>query len=111
MALFFLSGCINSNNIPLVANPTNELATIQSVYAKELANIKVGDYIKDVQAKFPEMVMTSDNMKNTIYELNYHQKYYLLADSKANQHSKTYTQKLAFYFINKKLVQWQAKKI
>ncbi len=106
--LFILSGCVANKNIPAVAVPIHDLTTIKSVYAKELSSIKVGDYIKDVQLKFPTMVMSSDNMKNTIYEVSYQQQYSLIEDNDAKEN--TYTQKLAFYFINKKLVQWLVKK-
>lgn len=108
--LLVLSACstIAPAPIPRVDNPSQELISIKSYYKTELASIKVGDYINEIKEKFPSLTLASDNMKNTIYEINLEQPYQL-KQSEAGSEVKTYQQKLAFYFINKKLVHWQAK--
>lgn len=106
-AFLLLASCSTSSNLPITNNPDIELTSIKDKYVKQLAKIQVGDYIEKVATIFPEMFMTSDTMKNTQYEFDYHQQYFLAAQSKPLE--KTYSQTLRFYFVNKKLVHWGVK--
>ena len=110
VALILLSACstTTNSNIPRIENPSLELVSIKNHYKKELSSIKVGDYISEIKDKFPELTLASDNMKNTIYEVNFDQDYQLKHSDTAEK-KQTYQQKIAFYFINKKLVHWQVK--
>lgn len=103
-----LFSCSSPPNVPTIDDPNLELISIKKQYADELANIHVGDYIDYVATQFPEMIVASDNMKNTIYEFSY-QQHYLLAENNNDNKAKTYTQTLRFYFINQKLVHWEVK--
>lgn len=105
LTILLLISCTSSPDFPTVDDPRIELTSIKKQYANELANIHVGDYINYVAKQFPEMFVTTDNMKNTIYEFTYPQQY-LLAN---NNEIKTYTQTLRFYFINQKLAHWKVK--
>ncbi len=105
--LLLLTSCSTNNNVPTIDNPHNELISIKQKYASELANIQVGDYIKKVSKLFPEMYLASKTMKNTQYEFDYHQQYFLVANN--NSIVQTKTQTLRFYFVNKKLVHWGVK--
>lgn len=105
LTILLLISCTSSPDFPKVDAPSIELTSIKKQYANELANIHVGDYINYVAKQFPEMFVTTDNMKNTIYEFTYPQQY-LLAN---NNEIKTYTQTLRFYFINQKLAHWKVK--
>ncbi|MCP4986517.1 MAG: hypothetical protein GY928_10810 [Colwellia sp.] len=105
--LLLLTSCSTNNNIPTIDNPNNELINIKQKYIDELANIQVGDYIKKVAKLFPDMYLASKTMKNTQYELDYHQQYFLAANDTSPVQTKTQT--LRFYFINKKLVHWGVK--
>ncbi len=114
MKLFFtalifllLASCSTINNSPTINNPDIELTSIKQKYVNELANIQVGDYIESVAVLFPEMHIASKTMKNTQYEFDYNQQYFLAADNSSLE--KTYTQTLRFYFVNKKLVHWGVK--
>ncbi len=107
LVFLLLAGCSSSNIVPTTDNPDTELTSIKQRYINELANIQVGDYIDKVATLFPGMFISSDTMKNTQYEFNYHQQYFLAAQS--NTVEKTYTQTLRFYFVNKKLVHWGVK--
>lgn len=109
LALFILllASCSTIKNTPTIDNPDTELTSIKQKYVNELANIQVGDYIEAVAVLFPEMFIASQTMKNTQYEFNYNQHYFLAADNRAQE--KTYTQTLRFYFVNKKLVHWEVK--
>lgn len=107
-----LISCTNSVNLPIVQDPSTELITIKSRYSSELASLMVGEYIASVNKKFPGMLIASDTMKNTIYEFTYDQPYRLHINkhntqSNTDETTKVYSQKLSFYFINKKLVHWQ----
>ena len=107
LTITLLVSCSSATDFPTIDDPRLELTSIKKQYENELANIHVGDYIDFVAKQFPEMFIASDNMKNTIYEFNYQQQY-LLADNN-NDLTKTYTQTLRFYFINRKLAHWQVK--
>jgi hypothetical protein len=107
--VLLLAGCStttsNIKSLPTINNPSVELTDIKQKYVDELAVIQVGDYIESVASLFPEMYIASDTMKNTQYEFDYQQQYFLTADK--NSLEKTYTQTLRFYFVNRKLVHWQ----
>ena len=107
LTITLLVSCSSTPDFPTINDPSVELTSIKKQYKKELANIHVGDYIDFVAKQFPEMFIASDNMKNTIYEFTYQQQYLLAADN--NDETKTYTQTLRFYFINRKLAHWQVK--
>jgi len=104
LAFLLLTSCSTNINLPTTDNPEVELTSIKQKYVNELADIQVGDYIEKVALLFPEMSIASDTMKNTQYEFDYHQQYFLAADNSSL--TKTYTQTLRFYFVNKKLVHW-----
>lgn len=108
LTVMLLVSCSSTPDFPTIDDPSIELTSIKKQYADELANIHIGDYIDYVAKQFPEMIVASDNMKNTIYEFNYQQQYLLVANN--NDLTKTYTQTLRFYFINRKLAHWQVKK-
>ncbi len=108
LTVMLLVSCTSTSDFPTIDDPNVELTSIQKQYADELANIHIGDYIDYVAKQFPEMVVASDNMKNTIYEFTYQQQY-LLAANNNNDETKTYTQTLRFYFINQKLAHWKVK--
>lgn len=107
IVFLLLAGCSTSHNVPTTDNPDIELTSIKKKYVNELADIQVGDYIEKVATLFPGMFISSDTMKNTQYEFNYNQKYFLAAQNSPVE--KTYTQTLRFYFVNKKLVHWGVK--
>lgn len=102
-----LSACAQTPDVPKIKS-LSELTSIETKYTNELASIKVGDYIKDIKQKFPELQLVSDTMKNTIYETYYNQDYVMASSTKA-QTIKRFNQRITFYFINRKLVHWQAK--
>ena len=102
-----LSACAQIPEVTTVKN-LSELTSIETKYTNELASIKVGDYIKDIKQKFPELQLVSDTMKNTIYE-TYYEQGYILASETETQTIKRFKQKITFYFINRKLVHWQEK--
>ncbi len=106
--ILLLSACSTTSNssIPSIEDPSLELISIKDHYQKQLSSIKVGDYINEIKEKFPALTLASDNMKNTIYEVNFEQAYQLKNSETVNK-IQTYQQKIAFYFINKKLVHWQ----
>ena len=99
LVLLLLASC-SSHNFPTVEKPIIELTSIKQKYTSELSSITVGDYISAVSKKFPEMFVASDNMKNTIYEFDFQQQYYLVSDKSSQL--KSYKQTLRFYFVNKK---------
>lgn len=107
LVFLLLAGCSANNNYPTTNAAETELTNIKQKYVSELAQIQVGDYIEAVAKLFPEMSLSSDTMKNTQYEVDYHQQYLLVANN--NSQEKTYTQTLRFYFVNKKLVHWGVK--
>jgi hypothetical protein len=107
LVFLLLTGCSTRNNIPITDTPDIELTSIKEKYVNELAKIQVGDYIAKVASLFPEMSISSDTMKNTQYEFDYHQPYFPAKQSSPLK--KTYTQTLRFYFVNKKLVHWGVK--
>jgi hypothetical protein len=107
ITILLILGCTSIKPLPTIENPQLELSNVKLQYANELASIQVGDYIVSIANLFPEMVIVSNTMKNTIYEFDYKQKYFLSNDG--SELEKTYIQTLRFYFINKKLVHWQEK--
>ena len=107
LTITLLVSCSSTTDFLTIDDPQLELTSIKKQYKKELANIHVGDYIDFVAKQFPKIFIASDNMKNTIYEFTYQQQY-ILADNN-NDLTKTYTQTLRFYFINRKLAHWQVK--
>lgn len=107
LVFLLLASCSSNNSFPTIDSPEVELTSIKQKYVNELGNIQVGDYIETVAVLFPEMFIASDTMKNTQYEFDYHQQYFLAADSSPQE--KTYSQTLRFYFVNNKLVHWGVK--
>jgi len=112
-----LCACSSTKQLPIVSDPKTELPKIKQLFNKELSTVQVGDYIKEIKEKFPSLYLASDSMKNTVYEFSHKQAYLPkghLDNDKASlrqstAYPKEYEQKIAFYFINKKLVHWQVK--
>jgi hypothetical protein len=105
LVFLLLASCSTTHHSPTINNPDTELTNIKQKYEQELGSIQVGDYIEKVEGLFPEMFIATQTMKNTQYEFNYLQQYFLATDKKSLE--QTYTQSLRFYFVNKKLVHWQ----
>ncbi|TPH18164.1 hypothetical protein [Litorilituus lipolyticus] len=115
--LLLLCACSSTKQLPIISDPKTELPKIKQLFKKELSTVQVGDYIKEIKEKFPSLYLASDSMKNTVYEFSHKQAYLPktnLDNDKVSLRQSSispieYEQKIAFYFINKKLVHWQVK--